>query len=71
MLIWWSRLAAMAIVLLPIGGLTYHAQANSPAQAAAPCGQWLPLGFAVEPGAIGLLLMGGLWLLVRCVGRQQ
>ena len=69
MLILWSRLAAMAIVLLPIGGLTYHAQANPPAEAAAPCGGWF--GFAAEPGMMGLLMMASLWLLVRCAARSE
>lgn len=71
MLIWWSRLAAMVIVLLPIGGGTYYAQADGHFQVPAQGAAWLGLGLASEPGAVGLLLMGCLLLLVRCtVGRE-
>ena len=72
MLIRWSRLAAMAMVLLPIGGLSYNAQADIPVQAAAQNlgAAWQGLGMLAEPGTAGLIFMGSLWFVVRCLGRR-
>jgi hypothetical protein len=65
-----SCVLAMAMVLLPIGGLSYRAQADMPAVASA-ChggGAWPGLGIVTEPGAAGLIIMGVLWFLVRRYG---
>lgn len=72
MLIFWSRLAAIAMVLLPVGGITYHAQADVSAQSAtASAGGWFILSVMAEPCAVGVIFLGSLWLLVRCVGRSR
>jgi hypothetical protein len=65
-----SCLLAMAMVLLPIGGLSYNAQADIPAAASA-CqngGAWLGIGIVTEPGTAGLIFMGVLWFVVRRYG---
>ncbi len=65
-----SCMMAMAMVLLPIGGLSYRAQADMPAVATA-ChngGAWLGIGIVTEPGTAGLIFMGVLWFVVRHYG---
>lgn len=66
-----SCAAAMALVLLPIGGLSYYAQADMYAITAAHHGgcTWLGGGMVTEPGAIGLIFMGGFWLFLRGYGK--
>ena len=66
-----SCLAAMAMVLLPIGGLSHYAQADMHTVAAASPGgwSWLGVGMVAEPGAMSLIFMGGLWLFLRGYGR--
>jgi hypothetical protein len=61
----------MAMVLLPIGGLSHYAQADMHTAAGANTGgwPWLGVGMVPEPGAMGLVLMGGLWLFLRGYGR--
>ena len=65
---------AMAMVLLPIGGLSYHAQADMPAVTSA-CpngGAWLGIGIVTEPGTAGLIFTGVLWFVVRrCSVRRR
>ncbi len=65
-----SCLVAMAMVLLPIGGLSYCAQADIPYAASAwrDGGARLGLGIVTEPGAAGLIFMGVVWFLVRRYG---
>jgi len=71
-MIHWSRLAAVLLVLLPIGGLSYQAQADALAKIEEVTSSgWSGLGFVTEPGTVGLLVMGSLWLFVRCVGRRR
>jgi len=67
-----SCVAAMALVLLPIGGLSRYAQADMYAAAAAHHGHltWLAMGMVGEPGAISLIFMGGLWLFLHRRGRS-
>ena len=67
-----SCMVAMAMVLLPIEGLSYRAQADMPPVAAAyhGGGTWLGLGIVTEPGAAGLIFMGVLWFLVRRYGMR-
>ena len=62
-----SCAGAMALVLLPIGGLSHYAHADMPAVVVANHGgwTWLGMGMVTEPGAISLIFMGGLWLLLR------
>jgi len=66
-------LLAMALVLLPIGGLSYRAQADIPpvAPACQHGAWWLGVGILTEPGAAGLIFMGVLWLLVRRYGARR
>lgn len=61
----------MAMVLLPIGGLSHYAQADMPTVAEANTGgwSWLGVGMVPEPGAMGLIFMGGLWLFLRGYSR--
>ena len=62
-----SCIVAMAMVLLPIGGLSYRAQADMHAVTSA-CpngGAWLGIGIVTEPGTAGLIFMGLLWFAVR------
>ncbi len=61
----------MALVLLPIGGLSHYAQADMHTVAASQPGglSWLGVGMVAEPGAMGLIFMGGLWLFLRGYGR--
>jgi hypothetical protein len=65
-------MVAMAMVLLPIEGLSYRAQADMPPVAAAyhGGGAWLGLGIVTEPGTAGLIFMGVLWLVVRRYGMR-
>ena len=65
-----SCMLAMAMVLLPIGGLSHYAQADMPPAAVAwqGGGTWFRLGIVTEPGTAGLVFMGVLWFLVRRYG---
>jgi hypothetical protein len=66
-------MVAMAMVLLPIGGLSYRAQADMPAATSA-CqngGAWLGIGIVTEPGTAGLIFMGVLWFVVRRYGIRR
>ena len=67
-----SCMVAMAMVLLPIEGLSYRAQADIPPVASAyhGGGTWLGLGIVTEPGAAGLIFRGVLWFLVRYYGMR-
>ncbi len=66
-----SCVAAMAMVLLPIGGLSHNAHADMHKVGGLTHGNWswLGLGMVTEPGAMSLLLMGGLWMAVRLYGK--
>lgn len=68
-----SCMVAMAMVLLPIGGLSYRAQADMPPIVAAyhGGGAWLGLGIVTEPGTAGLIFMGVLWFVVRRYGMRR